>query len=397
MAERRAAIVLGAGIVGAATAYHLARRAIGPVLLYDPRTPAAGATGRAAGIVTEALWDPWDVEVVRESKEEYRRLSAGHSPPLYRENGFFRWATDPAAAAALSAAVGRWRAWGVPTRPVDISAVQARLPWVATDGLRAAVWDPHDAIVAPSGLTEAYLDLARKAGAEVRLGCRFERLVPSNGTWSLRAGDATEVSATVVVAAGAWSKALLADVGAPLPLAPYRTQAATLRPPMAVPSDFPSFHDLDTDVYVRPEEAGRVLAGDGTRLAEVAPDSVPAGGDEAFVGHLAETLSRRCPPWANAEMLRAWSGVCTSTPDRRPLVGRVPGAEGLYCAVGFNGFGVMRGGGVAARLAAAIVDGPESRSAAALTAVRPDRFGPHPPPFEPRPGFTVDDGPSPRY
>ncbi|HTW55026.1 MAG TPA: FAD-binding oxidoreductase [Thermoplasmata archaeon] len=397
MSARRAAIVLGAGIAGAAAAYHLARRSFGPVLLYDPRTPAAGATGRAAGIVTESLWDPWDVAVVRASKVEYARLSAGHDPPLYRENGFVRWTADPVAAEALAAAVERWRSWGVAARPLPLSELATRLPWVATEGLRAAVWDPHDAVVAPSALAEAYVAAARALGAEVRLGTPFASLRFANGAWELASGGSTERASVAVVAAGAWSKELLAAVGAPLPLAPYRTQAATLRPPGAVPPVFPSFHDLDLDVYVRPEEAGRALAGDGTRLVEVAPEAVPSGGDEAFVAHLAESLSARCPGWASAELLRAWSGVCTSTPDRRPLVGRVPGAEGLYCLVGFNGFGVMRAGGAADRLAAAIVDGTDGPAGAALAPVRPDRFGPNPPPFAPRPGFTLEGGPNPRF
>ena len=397
MTPARAAIVLGAGIAGAAVAYHLARRAIGPVLLYDPRTPAAGATGRAAGIVTESLWDPWDVEVVRASKVEYARLSTGHDPPLYRENGFVRWTADPVAAAALEAAVGRWRSWGVGARPFPLSDLAAIFPWVAPSDLRAAVWDPHDAVVAPSALAEEYVGAARAAGAEVRLGTPFGSLRRVDGGWELSVGGARERAPTVVVAAGAWAKELLASVGCPLPLAPYRTQAATLRPPGATPAVFPSFHDLDLDVYVRPEEAGRVLAGDGTRLVEVAPDSVPAGGDEAFVAHLAESLSTRCPGWASAELLRAWSGVCTSTPDRRPLIGAVPGGDGLYCIVGFNGFGVMRAGGAAARLAAAIVDGEDGPAGEALAPVRPDRFGPTPAPFAPRPGFTLEAGPNPRF
>ncbi len=70
--DRADTIVLGAGIAGCALAYHLAGRKVGPVVLYDPQTPSAGATGRAAGVVTEQLWNEWDVEVARASKNEYR-------------------------------------------------------------------------------------------------------------------------------------------------------------------------------------------------------------------------------------------------------------------------------------------------------------------------------------
>src|SRR5208282_571477 len=84
-------VVLGAGIAGCALAYHLAGRHVGAVVVYDPRTPAAGATGRAAGVVTEQLWNEWDVEVARASKNEYAQLAARWDPTAFTANGFARF------------------------------------------------------------------------------------------------------------------------------------------------------------------------------------------------------------------------------------------------------------------------------------------------------------------
>ena len=202
----------------------------------------------------------------------------------------------------------------------------------------------------------------------------------------------------MVVAAGAWSKRLFAAFGCPQPLAPYRTQAATLRPEPGGPENFPSVHDLDSDVYVRPESNGRILAGDGTELVEVDPDRTPSGGDDRFIGHLAESFESRFPGWASAELVRAWSGVCTSTPDRRPLVGPVPDAPGLFAMVGFNGFGVMRAGGVARRLAALLAVGEGSMSEQeALGPCSPPASRPGTPASVPQPGFTLEGGDAPRF
>ncbi|MEM0129816.1 MAG: FAD-binding oxidoreductase, partial [Thermoplasmata archaeon] len=154
---------------------------------------------------------------------------------------------------------------------------------------------------------------------------------------------------------------------------------------------------VDTDVYFRPEGPGRILAGDGTEHVEADPDRFIPSGDDAFVGHLAETFRRRLPGWADCALVRAWAGVCTSTPDRRPLVGPVDPALGLYALVGFNGFGVMRAGGVAGWLADRILEGPDSPAAARLAPVDPARFPPGTPSRPPRPGFTLEGGDAPRF
>jgi sarcosine oxidase, subunit beta len=390
-------VVLGAGIAGCALAYHLTQLKMGPVTVYDPRTPGAGATGRAAGIVTEQLWNRWDVDVTRESKEQYASLSARWDASAYTVNGFVRWATGAEAQGVLAAAVGRLRGWGVDVRELDPEALREKVPWGRFDDSPHAIWSPSDSVVTPSTMAEIYAEGARQAGVEFQLGTSMESFARGSGGWELTTGGRRIRARAAVVAAGAWSKRILQGIGHPLPLAPYRTQAAVLRPASG-PAVFPSVHDIDVDVYARPEANGRILAGDGTELVEVDPETFRPGSDESFVSHLAETFGQRFPGWADAEMVRAWAGVCTSTLDRRPLVGPVPGAEGLYAIVGFNGFGVMRGGGTARRLAELLSSGGGgNRELERLQPVLPGRFTGPSESFLPRPGFTLDDGADPRF
>ncbi len=396
-ASRAEVVILGAGIAGCALAYHLSELKVGPVVVYDPQTPGAGATGRAAGIVTEQLWNRWDVEVTRESMRQYAALSARWDPSAYTVNGFVRWARDPAALSVLDRAVARLREWGVAVQELDAGGLTARVPWGDFDDRPRGIWSPGDAVVTPSTMGEIFAESARQAGVEFVLGTPLGRFARSDSAWELEAGNRNVRASTAVIAAGAWSKALLRAVGHPLPLSPYRTQAAVLRPRPG-PEVFPSVHDIDVDVYARPEARGRVLAGDGTRLVEVDPERFNPGADDSFVAHLAETFERRLPGWADAELVRAWAGVCTSTPDRRPVVGPVPGADGLYAIVGFNGFGVMRAGGTARRLADLLVaPDPSGRAAERLGPVLPSRFSGPVRDFAPRPGFTLDDGDDPRF
>ncbi len=390
------AIVVGAGIAGAAVAFHLARRGLPSVVGVEASTPAAGATGRAAGIVSEQLWDRWDVDVVRESAAEYAAFSAREAPGAYRRNGFARWTADARVGAALRERTAQLRTWGVDVALVEPPSLGEHLPGLRTDDLLAASFAPGDAVVAPSLLAETYVRLARNLGVDWRLGHRASRLRLERDGWVVAAGADELRAPRLIVAAGAWSKRLLADAGFPLPVAPYRTQAALLAPSNVPEREPASGHDLDLDVYARPEENGRILAGDGTERVEADPETFAPSGDATFVAHLADSFERRFRGWREARVVRAWAGVCTATPDRRPLIGEVPDAPGLYVLTGFNGFGVMRAGGAAARLADLITrSGPNVRER--LATVAPGRFGAGASPFSPKPGFTLDAGVDPAY
>jgi sarcosine oxidase, subunit beta len=396
--ERAEVVILGAGIAGCALAHHLVQRTVGPVVVYDPATPGAGATGRAAGIVTEQLWNEWDVEVTRASKAEYAALAARWDPTAYSVNGFARWTRDAAAAEAIAASIIRLRAWGVAVEPIDGDGLARRIPAARFHDVRAGMWSAEDAVVTPSAMNEIYAESARHGGADLELGVPWKAFHRVDGAWELETRTRRIRAVRAVIAAGAWSKRLAIAAGHPLPLVPYRTQAAVLRPSPPEPPTLPSVHDIDLDVYVRPESNGRILAGDGTEHVEADPETFRPGGDETFVGHLAESFESRFPGWADAEMVRAWAGVCAATPDRRPLVGPVPGAEGLHALAGFNGFGVMRAGGVAERLARVLSAGEgDGRAEELLGPVLPGRFHDGPMAFRPRPGFTLEAGDDPRF
>lgn len=396
--DRTEVLILGAGISGCALAFHLARRSVEPVVVYDPQTPGAGATGRAAGIVSELLWDPWDVAVVRESREEYGELAARYDPTAFAVNGSALWTRNPEAVPVLQSAAEQLRRWSVPTSIIDRTTLAEKVPTGRFDDVLSAMWTPNDAVVTPSRMGEIYAEAARELGVDFILGSPATRFARDGDRWELIVDGQATRARRAVVAAGAWSKRLLASVGHPLPLAPYRTQAAVLRPSAPDTRLFPSVHDLDWDVYVRPEENGRILAGDGTELVEADPDRYTTAGDEKFVGHIAETFGSRFPGWADAELVRAWAGVCVATPDRHPLIGPVPGATGLYALTGFNGFGVMRAGGAAARLAAVLAVGEGSeRELGKIRSVLPGRFSGPPEPFPIRPGFTLEGGANPRF
>jgi glycine/D-amino acid oxidase-like deaminating enzyme len=155
-------------------------------------------------------------------------------------------------------------------------------------------------------------------------------------------------------------------------------------------------HDLDEDVYLRSLTDGSLLVGNGTELVEANPERYAREGDERFLTHIRSTLQSRFPRWGEATVDRAWAGIVDATPDRRPLVGALPGVPGAFVVAGFNGFGIMRAAGAARRLAA-LIEHPDSEPAQrALRAADPARFPAGQGAFAPRPGFTLEPGADPR-
>jgi len=118
----------------------------------------------------------------------------------------------------------------------------------------------------------------------------------------------------------------------------------------------PMCYDATGGFYLRPHAAG-LLAGDGTEDREADPDAYERDADPAFADGLLERVSYRVPSIADGDhgLERAWAGLCTATPDRDPLVGRI--RDGLYVATGFQGHGFMRAPAIGERLAEEILDG----------------------------------------
>ena len=388
MSEQFDVAILGAGLFGCALACHLlGREPPIRVLMVDAtsasRQPSATAT--SAGILSVQGWDPWDLAVVRESAQEYGRIAEEEGAELVRPIGGLRVARTEGGARWLERVAHTLRQEGVEARSISPGTLRDLVPFATLDDVRSGLFSASDAVVSAADLQGAYRRAAVRAGLVVREGTgAFPLASASNGAW--RVGDEMPALADMlVIAAGAWSKAVLAGLGYALPLSPFRAQAVRLRPrPLLAP--FPTLHDLDWNVYVRPATLGRLLAGDGTGTREEDPLHWERDPDTTFVDQTVDAVSGLFGQLDSVHVESAWAGLCVASPDRFPLVGRVPGAPGLYVATGFNGFGTMRAGGLARRLA----DAMRTNHWEALAPADPGRFRLPAADFDPRPEFPLE-------
>ena len=379
--------VLGTGLFGAALAYHLVRDSSFRVLaldtVRDPGRPSATAT--SAGILSVQGWDPWDLAIVRESSEAYRELAEEEGVEPLRHNGGLRVARTEEGARWLDRVQRVLAQEGTEARRVGPGEVRELLPFADLEDVRAGLYTPDDATTDPTALREAYLRAAVRAGAVLRPEAGVATLQPlPGGGWRIGEESAT-VADRLVVAAGAWSKEVLAALGHRLALAPFRAQAVLLRPRPLLPP-FPTLHDLDLNLYVRPASLGRLLAGDGTGSREESPSLWDPNADSTFVEAMRQAVGGLFYGLPAGPVEAAWAGICVASPDRFPLVGRVTGGEGLCVATGFNGFGTMRAAGLARRLADAIRTGQWE----ALRPADPSRFPESLGSFDPHPEFPLE-------
>jgi sarcosine oxidase subunit beta len=338
--------VVGAGAVGLTAARDLAARGV-DVTVYERAEPGAGASGRAAGVLYDAYADRRDADVARRALERFRALDGtGEFAFTERPYVWLARAGDDQRADAVRETAGRMREAGVDAAVLDPAALRERFPGVAADDVAVAAVTPNAGHADTGAYVDAVAGLAREAGVDLRTGARatIETAPPA-----VVAGGERTVHDAVLVAAGAHTKAVLADAGVAVPLKPYRVQALTA----AVDYDGPMCYDASGGFYLRPHPTG-LLAGDGTEEREVDPDDWDRGADDWFVDEVAGGLDRRVGVDAS-DPERAWAGLCVATPDRDPLLG--PVADGVHVAAGWQGHGFMRAPALGEHVAAVVLGG----------------------------------------
>lgn len=343
--------VIGGGAVGATAAGDLAARDV-DVTLFERDAVAAGSSGRAAGICYDAYADRRDVRIAGRALERFRALEVP-----FRECPYVLLARegDADTARAIESLTEQMRSRGVDVALAERDDLAGSFPGLVTDDVGVAAVAHNAGVVDPATYTEAMAERARRNGAAV---VEATPAALTDPTTVVVDGETRRFDA-VLVAAGPATKPLVAEVGVDLALQCYRAQVLLTEPIEATP---PTVFDATHHYYLRPR-AGGVLLGDGVET-DVDPDDWEQGADPAFLDRGREHL--RTALGIEPPIDRGWAGLCTATPDRDPLAGRV--APGLYVATGWHGHGFMRAPALAEALTEQVLGGD------GITGFEPTRF-----------------------
>ena len=394
-------IVVGAGVAGASTAFHLSRLGAGDVLVVDRDTAGSGMSSRSSAMIRMHYTFRPEVELAVRSDRMFGSWTELTGRPAFvRRTGFAR-IVRPGEEGALRANVAMQQYCGARAEVLAAAGLAAVAPGIRTDDLTEVAWEPDGGYGDGALVAGDLLAAAREQGVRYRPHTPVQALLrQGDRVTGIQTQDGPEHAGIVVAAAGVWSPALLASIGVDLPIETEFHQVAVLShaPGQGTPV---ACIDSTTQTYFRPEAGGtRTLVGSFTGPRGVDPDRVapppgavapPAEAADAGGAHrgafyaaggakrtpmmgaraeagaeglaaLVGAAAQRVPALADAGIVRGVTGVYDMTPDGRPMLGEWPGLSGLVLATGFSGTGFKISPAVGEAIAALVTGCPVAGS-----------------------------------
>ena len=369
------AVVVGAGVIGASCAVHLARAGLRVTLLDRAAAPAAGSTGRATGGFRAQYATAINIRLSLLARDRLRsfRDDTGVDPD-FRQVGYLWLASTTAELAELAVANQLQRREGlddaIMVGPGDLPALN---PYIDPAGVVGGAWCPSDGLMRPTEILRGYLETAARLGVDIRwdepivalprdAGDRITAVVTPRGSYP---------AGLVVNAAGAWAAPLARLAGVDLPVVPLRRQVAITEPSEALPASFPMTIWVGDGFHLRVRD-GRVLLLRPTPGDPLDPwnDQV----DPAWLDDIAARAPRAVPALHGVaiDRPRSWAGLYEMSPDHHAVLGWAPSCANLLLVNGNSGHGVMHAPALGL-LAAEIASHGAARSLD-VHALRPTRF-----------------------
>ena len=350
-------VVIGGGIGGCSTLYHLTQEGISDCILLERDELTSGTTWHSAAQVTNFGPNQTMVALKSHSIRLYKELAADPAHPInyHHGTGGLRLASNQDHLDAYHHFTSMAKGMGVDFEVIDAEECQRRHPLITGEGLLGALWDPLDGDIDPAQLCHALVKRARNAGAEV---VRFNPVVAltekPDGTWVVHSKEGDVACEKLVNAGGYRCNEIGAMMGVQLPVASMEHQYLLTDPIAAIEAlDFrvPLIRCPTDDFYCRQEKHGllvgyyeqdcRTWGLDGISsdfTMALLPDDL-----DRLMG-LMERSFARLPCLTEVGVHTVINGPITYTPDGLPLVGRIPGKRNAYCITGLRA-GLGEGGG----------------------------------------------------
>jgi sarcosine oxidase subunit beta len=339
-------VVVGAGILGAATAHALAADGRSVVVLERGSANREGSGTTAGNLHIQAVHTRRPGQEVPLDNVRFLPLQAAASrlwtdvpaeldaDVELRRSGGLMVAESAADEAELRQKLGHEAAHGIRTELVDGDAARAQLPLLGPT-VRAATWCADDGYANPLKVTPAYLTAARRAGARVHEDTAVTGLRRTRSGWTVETAAAVWSTGAVVVTAGPWIQQVVQLAGAEVAASPVAIQMhVTVRLPPVLPH---LVQHMSEGLSVKQVQAGQVLIGGGWPAARLELDGRSPVSVQSMLGNIAQA-ARLLPFLEDVALLRAWAGPLAATPDEMPVIGEVPGCPGLFLAGGTYAF-----------------------------------------------------------
>ncbi|MCH9680390.1 MAG: FAD-binding oxidoreductase [Deltaproteobacteria bacterium] len=341
MPDRVDVAIIGGGIMGLATAYHLSKNSTLRIAVIERSYLVSGASGRNGGGLRMQWGDEGNVTLMMQSIEMCRGLAQELGINLwFRQGGYLFVARSEAGERRLMRNASLHRDVGAPTRLMTGAEAREIVPQLDTDQVRLAAFNPHDGVVFPWPFVWGYAGQAVARGVVVRTHTPVQRIEVLGDGLRLHLGTGEQLDADRVLnATGAWSIELNRALGIELPNHPHRHEIMSSEP--LKPFLDPLVVDLATGLYFSQSTRGEIVAGITMPDTGPAATEVDLGSSRRFLAHLGHALTQVMLITSQLRVLRQWAGPYDVSPDGDAIVGPSPGVPRLYQVCGFTGHGFM--------------------------------------------------------
>ena len=362
-------VVVGAGIVGLFTAYHLAREGGGPVLVVDRGFLSSGSSGRNGGGVRQQWETRGTVRLAREAVQAYRRFGREFGFNIwFRQTGYLFLAENEAELARLRGVHALVASEGLASKVLDADGVARLVEGIAPGAVVGGTYLGSDGTLYPFPAIWGVYEAAKSLGVDIALG--VEALSPEvrdGRVAGLRTSKGTVRAPTVVNAAGGWSGDFSRRSGLDVPN--VATRHEILATEAVKPFLDPMVVRASDGLYFSQSMRGEVIG--GVKVPHPPGTSLGQPSSSAFLPTMARALVGLIPRLGAVGVLRAWSGFYDDTPDGFPVIGEDPRLPGFVHANGFGGHGFMLAPATSRRVALAVLGQPTDLDPAQFS---PGRF-----------------------
>jgi len=369
MQDRAQVVIIGGGIIGCSTAYHLTKMGWKDVVILEKGELTSGSTWHAAGLVGQLRSERNITRMLQYSVSLYEQLEAETGLTTgWKKSGCLHLASTEDRMYELKKGATTARSFGLEMNIISPAEAYDLCPIITIDDIIGAAFMPTDGQADPAGITQAMAKGARSRGAAIYENTLVTGFIFDKKRVTAIKTDKGNIRCEIVVnCTGMWGYQMGEMLGVNTPLVPFQHQFLVTDEIEGMPANLPTIRDKDNLIYYKDEVGGLVMGG-------YERDGIPwaiDGVDNGFISQLLEsdfdhfqTLSdpamKRTPCLENAGISRLINGPEAFTPDGDAIMGPAPELDNCFVAVGFNAFGIAAGGGAGRMMAEWIIEGEPS-------------------------------------
>lgn len=376
-------VVIGGGIVGCSTAYHLAHMGC-EVLLLERHKLTSGTTFHAAGLVGQLRTNANITQLLGYSVELYDRIEAETGLASgWKMNGGLRLACNQNRWTEVKRQASTAHAFGLDMQLLTPAEAQSLWPLMNIDDVVGAAFLPTDGQANPADITQALAKGARQQGAVIAEDTAVLDIEMRKGVIrAVHTSNGRIECEKIVCCAGQWTREFAARFGVNVPLVSVQHQYMVTEPIIGITESLPTLRDPDRLTYYKEEVGGLVMGGYEPNPVPWAINGIPEGfhytlldSDYSHFEPMLQQSLGRVPALSEAGIKQLINGPESFTPDGNFILGEAPELANFYVGAGFNAYGIAAGGGAGMALAEWVFNGEPSND---LWPVDIRRFGvPH--------------------